>query len=310
MRRTLAIALTVAAVPLVAWGCGTSDDAESGPAAGTGQTAAQPAPEPPTDADAAIASVETSRSPEPAVDAAPAAEEPAVLGTDAGISASAPAVADTAFISPPVYGAAVATVPGITVSGTGQVQVVPDAAQITFGVETQAGDAASALAANSTAMEKVVAALKAAGIDAADIQTQQVSVGQRYDSTGTSITGYVATNQVVTTVRKIDTVGAIIDTAVQAGATNVYGLGLTVTKPDEAYAQALDKAVANARTKAERLAKAAGVAVGKVVAVLEGGGGYTGPIPLAAEAARAKDVPIEIGTQAVTATVTVTYAVA
>ena len=199
---------------------------------------------------------------------------------------------------------------GISVAGSGQVAVVPDAAQITFGVDTQAANAADALAANAAAMQKVLAALEAAGVAKKDIQTQQVSVGQRYDEKGQNVVGYTASNQVLATVRTIGSVGAVMDAAVKAGATNVYGLGLIVSKPDEAYAKALEDAVAAARTKAERLAKAGGVTLGKVIGISEGGGGYGGPIPLAAESIRDKGgAPIEVGTQLVTASVTVTFAV-
>src|SRR5262245_1032182 len=82
----------------------------------------------------------------------------------------------------------------ISVTGSGSVSVVPDRAHMTFGVETRGGTATEALAANAVAMRKVIAAVRASGIDSTDIRTQQVSVSPTYSDDGTSITGYSATN--------------------------------------------------------------------------------------------------------------------
>ncbi|MBA3787506.1 MAG: SIMPL domain-containing protein, partial [Actinobacteria bacterium] len=114
---------------------------------------------------------------------------------------------------------------GITVQGSGTVTSVPDRAQLSFGVETQAATAKAALAANSAEMRKVIAALKAAGAN--DVQTQSVSLYPRYaDSTGSvsgGVQGYVAQNSVSATIRELDRAGAVIDAAVGAGANQVSG---------------------------------------------------------------------------------------
>src|SRR5690349_3521025 len=68
---------------------------------------------------------------------------------------------------------------GITVSGTGTVTTVPDRAAFAFGVTSRGRTASEALDANGAAMRKVIAALKAAGVDAADIQTAEISLSPR-----------------------------------------------------------------------------------------------------------------------------------
>src|SRR5262245_50259347 len=84
----------------------------------------------------------------------------------------------------------------ITVTGTGTVSATPDRAEFAFGVSTAARTATQALASNAADMQKVIAALKAAGVPAASIQTQTVSLDPRYSQDGDEILGYNATNSV------------------------------------------------------------------------------------------------------------------
>lgn len=198
---------------------------------------------------------------------------------------------------------------GITVTGAGTVKATPDQAQFSFGVETQADTSAAALTANSAAVQKVIDAVKKAGIAAADIQTQQVSVSPRYDDKGQKIVGYTASNSVNVTIRDLAKTGQVVDAAVAAGANNVYGPNLTIGKQDALYAQALRKAFTDAKAKAQTLAGAAGVSVGKVVSIVEGGGFTPLPAVGAADSA-AGSVPIEPGQQDIQATITVTFAIA
>ena len=117
---------------------------------------------------------------------------------------------------------------GITVTGTGSVKGAPDLAEFSFGVETQGETADEALAKNSTAVQKVIAAIKGAGVAAADIQTQQVSVSPRYANYGQAITGCSAVNSVSVKVRDLAKAGAVVDAAVKAGANQVYGPTLSI----------------------------------------------------------------------------------
>jgi hypothetical protein len=196
-------------------------------------------------------------------------------------------------------------VEGITVSGMGVVRVVPDRAEISFGVVSQGRTASQALAANDTAIQRVVAALRAAGIAAADIQTRSFSVSPRYSEDGEEILGYTAQNTVAAQLRDLDRAGAVIDAAVAAGANQVYGPSLSRSNTTELYRNALRAGVADARAKAQAIAEAAGVSLGAVVGVAEQG---STPEPVAQDAA-ARAAPIEPGTQDIQATVVVTFAV-
>src|SRR5712691_5565142 len=95
----------------------------------------------------------------------------------------------------------------IVVLGNGSVATVPDRAQLSFGVTSDAKTASAALRANAAEMTKVIAALKGQGIAAADIQTQFVSLSPRYTPNGEDIVGYTAANSVNVTMRKLDKIG-------------------------------------------------------------------------------------------------------
>jgi len=194
---------------------------------------------------------------------------------------------------------------GITVSGTGSVQAVPDQAQFSLGVETSGPTARDALAANSERMRRVLAALFAAGVAKGDVQTQDVSVSRSYPDNG-----YSADNSVSVTIRDLAKAGSILDAASNAGANNVYGPTLSRSDQDELQAKALSDAVDNARAKARALADAAGVQLGSVTAIRESG---AEPMPYfdaaLAKSTRAPEAPIEPGKQEIQATVRVTFAI-
>ena len=79
---------------------------------------------------------------------------------------------------------------------------VPDRAELSFGVESQGQTAKAALAANAAEMRKVIAAVKAAGVAAADVKTQSVSLSPRYDENNEA-QGFVATNSVSATIKEL-----------------------------------------------------------------------------------------------------------
>jgi uncharacterized protein YggE len=199
---------------------------------------------------------------------------------------------------------------GITVTGVGTVNSVPNEAEFSLGLQTEGATAREALAANSEKMRHVLAALKAVGVDKADIKTQDISVSPSYADEG-RIDGYTAGNTVSVKIHDLSKAGEVLDAASNAGANQVYGPSLTRSDQDGLQAKALHDAVANARKKAGTLADSAGVELGPVTAITEGFSG--GAEPYYAEAgARVMDkaVPIEPGTQDVQATVTVTFAIA
>jgi uncharacterized protein YggE len=195
---------------------------------------------------------------------------------------------------------------GITVLGTGSANVTPDRASFGFGTVSQAATANAALAASSEAVARVIAALKKAGVSQADIQTSEVSLSPRMNDKGNGIVGYTASNTVTATIRKIGDAGDIVDAAVEVGANQVFGPNLLASDQDAAYRSALKGAVADARAKAETLATASSSTLGKITAIVEGGGGAV-PMPMAV-GTRDSSVPIEPGTQKIEATVSVTFA--
>jgi uncharacterized protein len=207
-------------------------------------------------------------------------------------------------------GGAAASAGGITVVGTGSATATPDTAEWSFGVQTSADTAEAALGANSAAMEKVVAALRGAGIAEDDLQTEQVSVYPRTSDDGLSIVGYDASNTVRATIHDLGRAGGIVDTAVAAGANQVYGPSLTVSDADAQYAAAMDAAFDDARARAEAIAEKAGVELGAPVAIVEGSGG--GPVPYYGGAdveGAAEEAVVEPGTQDIAVTLTITFAI-
>jgi len=204
----------------------------------------------------------------------------------------------------------------ITVPGRGIVRVHPDVASIRLGVaivRPTAGDARAAAAATMTA---VVAALEAGGVARGDLRTALVGLDavREYSGEGAPrVTGYQLTNTVEATVRDVETVGALIDAALAAGATSMDGLAFRLADPTDALTEARRAAVADARARAETLAAEAAVGLGRVVEIVEGGAAPPGPPRPFAEL-RAKltaDVatPVEAGTDELEVVVSVSFAI-
>jgi uncharacterized protein len=193
---------------------------------------------------------------------------------------------------------------GITVLGTASANLIPNRASFAFGTVSQAATATAALTASSQSVARVIAALKRLGVAQADIQTADVSLSPRTNDNGDEIVGYTASNTVTATVRKIGDAGDVVDAAVGAGANQVSGPNLLASDQDAAYRNALERAVADARAKAETLATASSSTLGKITAIVEGGGAI--PMPVAV-GAKDSSLPIEPGTQKIEATVSVTF---
>jgi hypothetical protein len=224
----------------------------------------------------------------------------------AGLAAGALAVAALAGVGLPeaAHGDAGIT-RTITVNGTGTVKAKPDRAQFSFGVESRAATARAASAENAAALRRLIDALKEAGVDPDDLQTEQVSVWPAADSDG-HVTGYTATGSVGVET-SIGSAGAIVDVATTAGATSVSGPSLTRSESKDLEEQALERALADARGKAKALAAASGAQLGDVVKIVEGGA--VEPVPYARmELAKDAATPIEPGTVDTTAALSATFA--
>lgn len=195
----------------------------------------------------------------------------------------------------------------IVVTGDGTVTTVPDRAQVSFGVSTDARTASAALHMNAAEITKVIAALKGQGVAAADIRTDLVSLSPRYSQAGDAVVGFTATNSVTATLRNLDKAGATIDAAVDAGANQISGPNLVRSDQTALYRAALRAAITNAKGKAQTIARASGLHLRRITDVTEGS--TAPPVPLAAKAGAEASTPIEPGTQTIEATVTVTFAV-
>ena len=155
--------------------------------------------------------------------------------------------------------------PYISASAIGESRVVPDRAMVSVAVESQGTSAAKAGADNAARQTRVIDAVKAVGIAAAQIRTSGYNVFPEYaqsDEKGPRISGYRAHNTVQVEVRAIDLVGKVIDAALAAGATNIGGVSLFASNTDAPRKEALQQAVAKARTEAEAVATAAGGSLG------------------------------------------------
>jgi uncharacterized protein YggE len=196
---------------------------------------------------------------------------------------------------------------GITVTGVGTVKSVPDEAELSLGVETEAATARDALAENYARMQRLLAALRGAGVKKADIRTQEVSLYPRYEENGPE--GFTARNTVLVKIRDLSRAGAILDLAARSGANETSGPSMSTSNREELEAKALAQAVRNARAKAEALAEAAGVGLGRVTAIVEGSNAEYEPYLMRAAADSEKAVPIEPGTEDVQASVTITFSI-
>jgi uncharacterized protein YggE len=199
----------------------------------------------------------------------------------------------------------------VTVSAEGKVSARPDMARISSGVVSEAATAKEALSANSAAMEKLLAGLKAAGIADKDIKTTSFDVSPRYqhsrDGTAPRIDGYRVSNDVSVVVRDLARLGPLLDQLVTLGANRISGLSFEIEKEEALLDDARRKAIANARQRAELYAVAAGVRLGKVLVISEQAVHVAPRGPMMARAMAAESVPIAEGSQEISARVTVTY---
>jgi uncharacterized protein YggE len=200
----------------------------------------------------------------------------------------------------------------ISVTGEAQVSVPPDFATIDAGVATDAKTAREASEANNAAMGKVLAALKAANIDAKDVQTSRLSLQPQYapNRSGPSpITGYRASNRVTVRIRDVAKVANVIDVLVGAGANDIGNIAFGVTQASKLLDDARAQAVVDARRKAEIYAKAAGVTLGTPLSISEEGA----PQPVfrakAVAPMAAAPVPIAQGEETLSVSVSVTWAI-
>lgn len=210
------------------------------------------------------------------------------------VTLAGPALAETSMVA------------SIHATGTGTVEIKPDIATLSIGVTTQGDTAATALSANSAAIEAVMMRLASNGIDARDMQTSNLYLNPNwtgYDTGSPVISGYVASNMLTITVRDLDQLGAVLDSAVSDGANTLNGVTFGLADPAPVLDEARKEAVADARKRAELLATAAGMKLGRILTISE-----ALPDPMAYpmyDAAAA--VPVAGGELGLSASVTIQY---
>ena len=205
----------------------------------------------------------------------------------------------------------------LTVQATGKAKSTPGIVHVVLGVRVEP-QATSEAATDMLAKQAnaVIDAVEKIGIERADIATQNFSVqpAYTYDNGKQTLKGYEGSEQLDITVRVADTAGDVIARATEAGANQIGGVSFKNDDPEVAQLSAEQDAIANARNKAEALAKSLGVRLGKVKNY-NAQQQYGGLMPYAMEAkAMGGDVAVvppqlPVGTQESTVTVTVTYEV-
>ena len=208
------------------------------------------------------------------------------------------------------------TTPHITVTGQGEVKVRPDKMDVIIGVVTEDKSSQVAATSNAQASQNVQNAVRKAGVADKDIQTINYSVSPLYSEIHPSIggkpqppkiTGYRVYNQVRVTVRNLTKMSDVLDGATASGSNTIEGIALGLQDQKAAEGEALEKAVKDARRKADHMVKAAGSALTGILEMSDSTG--YGPRPLAfsrMDAAQAA-TPIAAGELAITANVTITY---
>lgn len=201
----------------------------------------------------------------------------------------------------------------VTVSGRGTVSAEPDTATISPGVTTTARTAAAALSANNDASRRLLQLLIDLGISQRDIQTTFFNVSPQLtpfsDGEPRRIVGYRVTNDFRVIIRDIDSLGRILDAVVRAGSNDVGSISFSIENTEKLLATARARAVADATTKAKTFASAAGVKVGKIIAITEPGSPSIGGATKSLEAF-GTSVPVATGELEVSASVVLSFEIA
>ena len=201
----------------------------------------------------------------------------------------------------------------ISVQGAASITVAPTVAYVNIGVTTFNKEAVIAQKENAEKMEKVYKALDSLEISKEKIKTVTYYISPRYDYTKniSTLAGYDVTNGIQVTVMDLTKVSQVLDMTVEQGVNNASSISFSITdqENDDIYLQALAAAVDNAKAKAEALAGAAGLSLGKPLQIIEGSPSYV--VPIRYDSSYSKDgsssTPVSGGELKVKANVTVIY---
>jgi uncharacterized protein YggE len=205
----------------------------------------------------------------------------------------------------------------ISVTGQGEMTVSPDVAYVNLGIQTDAATAKEAQDANAQAFSKLESVLyDQYKLDKKDVKTSGFSVQPQYSYTDRDpvIKGYSATQMLQVTYRDLDGLGTFLDAVSSAGANRIDGIQFSTEKNQEYELQVINKAMDNAKAKAQSIAEYAGQDLKGIISVSQGGGGiapisYTNYGAVAAKAmdSAAGSTSISGGELKITTTVTVQY---
>lgn len=204
--------------------------------------------------------------------------------------------------------------PTISVSASGKASAVPDIATTDVTVTKTGTTATEAQNAASTAMTTVLGAIKALGIADADVQTSSfdTSAVYDYDVSPAVVTGYQSTQTLTVKIRNTDLISNVLDAGPKNGATSVSSIRYEVDDETATIAEARDEAIAKAKVQAASIAKSMGGRLGRVVSYTESQGGspmpYYGILSSGMKAADSVAPSVEVGSQEIEMTVSITYA--
>jgi len=205
----------------------------------------------------------------------------------------------------------------IAIQGIGKVQTKPDIAQYSLGVTTGVQPSAAVAMVNLTnKFNAVLNAVKQQGVKAEDIKTTNLSINPVYDWNNgkQALRGFEASENIEIKIRDLNKIGDILAKSTIEGANQAGGIQFTVDDPEKLQTEAQKKAIKDAQGKARELAKALGVTLGKVK-TFSASATFPDPYLLnrdsapmgGANAELAKSPEVPVGTQEITANVTIVY---
>jgi uncharacterized protein YggE len=198
---------------------------------------------------------------------------------------------------------------GVFTSGDGSVSKMPDTAFLYAGVESQQPSASAAQSDLASKAAKLITRIKALGVADKDLNTSGYAVGPMYTPSGQTVSGYLASEQLQITWHDVTTVGKALDAIVQEGGATNVGASFGLADPRAAQAAARTLAIADARSRAQAMATAAGVSLGQVIRVSDLTSSAP-PVPYNVGAAASPATQLPVGELTVSVTVEVDFAIA
>jgi len=203
----------------------------------------------------------------------------------------------------------------ITIQGEAEVYAVPNIATINIAVVTEDSSVEKAMSSNTEKMNNVISALKTDfSIDEKDIQTENFNINPRYEWTESEriLVGYEINQVVNVKIRNLDVIGDVIQKSTELGANDINSLSFTFDNDEALKEEAREKAIQNAKDKAEALGKDLGIKIVKIVDFYESslipatrGVYYNEAMKISLDSATSAD--IEVGQNKITSIVSITY---